>query len=138
MPSSLRWHKYSHGQQLHKCQTCHHTFMYESKLGKHPQCHVSQKMDHCFFGGCWPKYKHPQDLDHHTATHPRTFSMNVTYVTKTLGKNGYWRGIKLYIKRMLNIIVWSASKDSDITIKYTDNIRFVNKLDVFRHSSVYA
>ena len=43
--------------------------MFFSKLQQHRRVHIKQKLYRCFYGGCTKCYKHPQDLNRHTASH---------------------------------------------------------------------
>ena len=67
--AAMKWHMYSHGQQLHKCDKCKKSFMYKSKLCQHKCMHVTQKLYQCCFGSCYKKFWHLQDLERHIATH---------------------------------------------------------------------
>ena len=68
-PNSLRLHTYYHQQRKFKCDDCNQSFVYQSKLKQHRHWHITQRLYCCFHGGCSQKYKHPQDLNRHVATH---------------------------------------------------------------------
>ena len=69
-PSTWKNHKYgcTH-QKLYKCKSCRKRFLFNSTLRQHNRSHTCQKLFKCFYGKCMNRYKHPQDLEQHIATH---------------------------------------------------------------------
>ena len=68
-PSTWRYHQYCQCPRLHKCGDCNKFFLFKSTLEQHHRSHISQRLFKCFHGGCYMRYKHPQDLSQHAATH---------------------------------------------------------------------
>ena len=69
-PSTWKNHKYGCSRQkLYNCDSCNKRFLFSSTLQQHIRCHISQKLFKCFYGKCQRRYKYPQDLDRHIATH---------------------------------------------------------------------
>ena len=87
-PSTWRFHRYCQKLKIHKCDNCGKQFMFVSKLKQHWHKHISQKLYKCFYGGCNRSYKHPQDLESHTATHQQR-NLIVICVTSHLVRNIY-------------------------------------------------
>ena len=69
-PSTWKNHKYgcTH-QKLYKCNSCRKRFLFNSTLRQHNRSHTCQKLFKCFYSKCMNRYKHPQDLERHIATH---------------------------------------------------------------------
>ena len=69
-PSTWKNHKYGCSQQkLYRCNSCNKQFLFSSTLRQHNRSHTCQKLFKCFHGKCQSRYKHPQDLERHIATH---------------------------------------------------------------------
>ena len=68
-PSSAHYHRYEHQRLAFTCSTCKKSVVLSSKLQQHRRVHIQQKLYHCFYDGCTKHYKHPQDLNRHTASH---------------------------------------------------------------------
>ena len=69
-PSTWKNHKYGCGRQkLHRCNSCNKRFLFSSMLRQHNRSHTCQKLFKCFHGKCQSRYKHPQDLERHIASH---------------------------------------------------------------------
>ena len=69
-PSTWKNHKYGcDRQKLHRCNSCNKRFLFSSMLRQHNRSHTCQKLFKCFHGKCQSRYKHPQDLECHIATH---------------------------------------------------------------------
>ena len=69
------WRNYKYGctrQKLYRCTSCRKQFLFNSTLRQHNRMHTCQKLFKCFHGKCNKRYKHPQDLERHIASHQAT------------------------------------------------------------------